>query len=433
MEYLGIMGTIMIMMIGFWLSADILFEEKSEKDIKGIIMLLAGSSLIAMFNIDKVAGNLGFAKIIVVFLILVIFYKAKYGIKMSDSLIGSVIIYTNVLISELLLEVILSLLGKVLDTDIIYMARYNFIIDTITVLVSLIILNILKKKYLGLYKKIQDYDVLVIGIILLIFVIFIVISGLIPLKGLEFGLEMLVVALLMIGFFAISVYIIFEKIERQKEMENYKRLAEYSKVNEGLLEDYRVSNHENKNHLIIIDNMIPKNNRKAHQYIKSILDNQRINKYYFINELKHIPMTELKGFINFKLMEMINEKMNLQISISKEIRKGKLSRLTQKEKESLYNIIGVLIDNAHEASKESKEKEVVLQMYKENSKIVILIANTYKGKVDINRISEYGYSSKGKNHGTGLYIVEGIIQKSSKFTKETSLMENYFIQTIKIN
>jgi len=61
-----------------------------------------------------------------------------------------------------------------------------------------------------------------------------------------------------------------------------------------------------------------------------------------------------------------------------------------------------------------------------------MIANTYRGKVEIDKISEYGYSSKGKNHGTGLYIVENIIVKNKKFTKETSLMDNYFIQTIKI-
>ena len=403
MEYAQLTIAAIVMFIGCWLGADILFEEKSKKDVVGILLVIVGSLVIALFNMNKAVNELGFAKIIIIFIMMTLFFKNKYRINMSDSLIGSVIIYANIIISDLIVEIILLILGQ-----------------------------ILKKRYLSLYRKIQDHDMLFVGIILLVFIIFTGISGIIPLKNLHVGIEMLVVALLTIGFFAIGIYIIFEKIERQKELEKYTQLAEYSKINEGLLEDYRVNCHENRNHLIIIDNMVPKNNKKVHEYIKSITSNRKMNKYYFINELKNIPITELKGFINFKAMEMINDDINLQINVSPEIQKSKLKNLTLKEKENLYNIIGVLLDNAYEASMETEEKEVVLHMYKEDEEIVIMIANTYQGEVDIDKVSEYGYSSKGKNHGTGLYIVEKIINKNENLEKETSLMDNYFMQTIRI-
>lgn len=310
--------------------------------------------------------------------------------------------------------------------------KYNIVISLVVVIISLLVLKLLKKNYLKLYRKIKTNDTNLVGVIVLVFAIIIIISGIMPLKQLDLGIEMLILLLLMIGFFIIGLYIVYEKIEKQKEFEKYTQLSEYSKVNEGLLEAYRVSCHENKNHLIIIDNMVPKSNKKVHQYISSIINNEQMDKYYFINELKNIPITELKGFINFKLMKMLDEKIKLQINVSPEIMKSKLKRLSLKEKEILYNIIGVLIDNAYEASRESKEKEVVLQMYKEESAVVILLANTYKGKVEIEKVAEYGYTSKGKNHGTGLYMVDKLIKKNEKMEIETSLLDNYFIQILKI-
>lgn len=427
-EFAGTLIASIIMLIAFWFSSDILFEEKSRKNIHGIILLIVGSIIITILNMN----NLSFLKIIIIFVMLTLFYKSQYGIKMTDSVIGSALIYANVLVSELLVEIILSMIQEMIGLRIITMPGVNIIVPTVISINSVIVLKILKNRYLKLYRKIQDKGTIMASVILSVFMIFVILSGIIPLKELKFGLEMIVVAFLMVGFFSIGLYIVFERIEKEKEIEKYTQLSDYAKINERLLEDYRVNCHENKNHLIIIDNMVPKSNKKVHEYIRSILDHENMNKYYFINELKNIPITELKGFINYKLMEMLNEGINLQINISEQIKRSKLRKLTLKEKDDLYNIIGVLLDNASEASIESKEKEVILEMHKEKSTVVIMIANTYRGEVEIDKISEYGYSSKGRNHGTGLYIVEKIISKNKKFTKETSLMDNYFVQTISV-
>lgn len=430
-EYVRLTLSVMIMLIGVWLSSDILFEEKSRKDIKGIILIVLSSLLVSIFNMDKSAGMTDFTKIIIVFIITVLLNKGRYKIRISDSILGSVTVYANILMSEVVVQIILSLLNQMIEIDLLNL-KYTIIVSLMTDVIALMIMILLKRKYLKLYKRVQNINPSLVTTILTIFLVIIVVSGIIPLKRLEFGIDMLIVIVLIVGFFIIGLYIIMERVEMDQIIGKYKQLSDYAKVNEGLLEDYRVTCHENKNHLIIIDNMIPKNNKKAHEYIKSILDNENMNKYYFINELGNIPLTELKGFINYKLMEMLNEGINLQINISEQIKRSKLRKLTLKEKEDLYNIVGVLLDNAYEASTESKEKEVILEMYKEKSNIVIMIANTYRGEVKIDKISEYGYTSKGRNHGTGLYIVEKIITKNQRFTKETSLMDNYFIQFIRI-
>ena len=430
-EYIVMALSVVIMLIGVWVSSDILFEEKSKKGIKGIVWLILSSMMISIFNMDKSAGITDVTKIIIVFIITTLQNKDRYKRRISDSIIGSAIVYANILMSEVVVQIILSLLNQIIEIDLINL-KYTIIASLMTDIITLMIIILLKRKYLKVYQRIQNIDTKLITTILTIFLVIIIVSGIIPLKRLELGIDMLIVIILIVGFFTIGLYIIMERVEMDRIVEKYKQLSDYAKVNEGLLEDYRVTSHENRNHLIVIDNMVPKSNKKVHEYIKSILDNGEMNKYYFINELKNIPITELKGFINYKLMEMLNEEINLQINISEQIKKSKLRRLTLKEKDDLYNVVGILLDNAYEATRESKEKELVLEMHKEKSTVVIMIANTYQGEIEIEKISEYGYSSKGRNHGTGLYIVEKIITKNQRFQKETSIMENYFIQSIRI-
>ena len=253
-----------------------------------------------------------------------------------------------------------------------------------------------------------------------------------PVNKTAMGIDLFLFVSLSIIFGNLIVYIMIERIDKEKWMGNYKYILEYAKANEGMLENYRLTAHETQNHLIILDNMIPKSNKKAHEYIASLTEEKEWKKYCFVNDLKYIPITELKGFINYKMMEMMNQNIHVQVTVSKEIENSKIKRLSRKEKEDLYNIIGVLLDNAKEGAKKSKKKEVIFQMYKEGKEIIILIANTYKGKIDVEKVGSYGYSTKGKGHGVGLHLVEMILGKSKRFTKETSLIDSYFIQKIRV-
>ena len=107
-----------------------------------------------------------------------------------------------------------------------------------------------------------------------------------------------------------------------------------------------------------------------------------------------------------------------------------MKKLKIKDKGDLYNIIGVFLDNAKEASLESKEKRVAVEMYETDNDLHIIIANTYKGKIDIEKINEYGYSSKGKNRGTGLHLVNKIVERNRLFDRTTSKMDEYFVQEL---
>ena len=55
------------------------------------------------------------------------------------------------------------------------------------------------------------------------------------------------------------------------------------------------------------------------------------------------------------------------------------------------------------------------------------------GNVNYNKISKKGYTTKGKGHGLGLYLVAKEIEKSKYLKSETKIINGYFIQKLIIN
>lgn len=234
-----------------------------------------------------------------------------------------------------------------------------------------------------------------------------------------------------ISFLVFSIYIVCILLKQRKHIENitkqYIESTEYYKMTEGLLEEYRYILHENKNQLLIIKSMI-EDNYELEEYLNHLINGRRNLKYEWVCDLKNIPIEGLKGLVNYKISEMKKKNLNVEIYIDDEIGKLKIKTLTEKDQYELYSIIGVFLDNALEASSLSQEKMVSIQCFKEDNKVHIMIANTYAGKVDLNKINELGYSSKGKNRGVGLPLVNKILEKHPFYKNETELFDIFFVQ-----
>ena len=102
---------------------------------------------------------------------------------------------------------------------------------------------------------------------------------------------------------------------------------------------------------------------------------------------------------------------------------------TQKNK-NICTIIGIFLDNALEASDLADKKNVSVILTTEKNKLIINISNTYKGRIDITKIDEAGYSTKGKNRGFGLEIVRNIIEESNYLKNERQIMGSIFNQKL---
>lgn len=101
-------------------------------------------------------------------------------------------------------------------------------------------------------------------------------------------------------------------------------------------------------------------------------------------------------------------------------------------------ILGILMDNAIEASSECDEKIIKLEIRKDfnANRQILIIENTYNNKdVDTDKIFEKGYTSKTdtkSQHGLGLWEVRQILKKNNNLNLFTSKDEKFFKQQLEI-
>ena len=126
------------------------------------------------------------------------------------------------------------------------------------------------------------------------------------------------------------------------------------------------------------------------------------------------------------------EKYNIRLNISKEIGTS-LKNISRREYVDLYRIVGIVLDNAIEASAKTKDKVLIIDIYKENNEICFDISNSFKGNVDLNTINNKGITTKGNNRGIGLYIAKKILLRSNKITMNQSVNNKIFTKNIKVS
>jgi len=90
----------------------------------------------------------------------------------------------------------------------------------------------------------------------------------------------------------------------------------------------------------------------------------------------------------------------------------------------IVRIVGILVTNALEASKEAEEKKVHIAIFS-ISKIVYLVIHNTTNEItfDIRKIYEEGYSTKGENRGLGLNNVRKILAISQQIRVEKHIAE----------
>ena len=97
-------------------------------------------------------------------------------------------------------------------------------------------------------------------------------------------------------------------------------------------------------------------------------------------------------------------------------------------------ILGILLDNAIEASKECDEKIINIEIRKDSrrNRQLLIIENTYTNIIDTDKIFEKNYSTKQGNSGLGLWEVRQILKKNTNLNLFTSKDNNFFKQQLEM-
>ena len=244
---------------------------------------------------------------------------------------------------------------------------------------------------------------------------------------------------IIIGNIAVSVIYIFiyykyliAETNYSKINDKYNNTLNSLKEYEEILDVYRVSNHENKNQLLMIRNMIIKKEKDIPEYIDKIIDNKIKDDEKLMFDTNKIPAGGLRAVIYSKLLVMKDEKIDFNLIVDRKVRTVDLIELGESLMFDVCRITGVFLDNAIEEVKNKEDKRIFIELFTDEDKLCIKISNNFKGSINIEKIYEKGYTTKSKGHGYGLALVKEIVDKNSKLTNLTSVENDIFTQLLEI-
>ena len=278
-----------------------------------------------------------------------------------------------------------------------------------------LIINLSKNNYV---------NVLVISLIILFIVI------LSTKLSLEYDYEKFLFNLLLLSVFLFFIVFAFIKNHlAQKEKQEKETLLEFISKYEKIIDENRINKHEMLNNLIILRSFEDKNTEEYNKVLDDLIVTYDNNSDACIKNISKLP-TGFKGILYYKINDMRNKNINLNVNISKRV-SSPLEKLPLDEYVILSRIIGIVMDNALEASIKSKEKFVMIEVFEQNDNVIIIIENSYNNKVNVNDLKKKNFSTKGKSRGLGLYIAN-ILLKKSKHIEMTQHAEELFITKLTI-
>ena len=252
-------------------------------------------------------------------------------------------------------------------------------------------------------------------------------------KELKFNNNVLLYLVGIIALVSILLSLIKQTMINNKITNDYDKLLEFMKTYEEEIENQRTLRHETKNEFLAIRSKIcdKEKEKTIIDYIDEILGDTYLVKNEKYAKFGYLPANGVKGLCYFKTQKAEEQGISVSINISKKIQSSTICNLNTKEQRDFAKILGVFIDNAIEASAESKDKELGIEAYSNlDNEFRMIISNTYNNEIEEEKIGKENFTTKGKNRGHGLLLVNQFVIKNNIFDTKREIKNNIYSQTI---
>lgn len=399
-------------------------KEKFKYNFKNIVCVIITSTLFLINN----SHNSTIIKVPIIILNLLIFFKIVFNGRLRNIVIYTFTLYLALVFFDFMFSFIFHWLNAITAPDL---SRNYLIMGGFTLLITFLTSLFCKLKFVRKFSDLiinlskNNYvNVLVISLIILFIVI------LSTKLSLEYDYEKFLFNLLLLSVFLFFIVFAFVKNHlAQKEKQEKETLLEFISKYEKIIDENRINKHEMLNNLIILRGFEDKNTEEYNKVLDDLIVTYDNNSDACIKNISKLT-TGLKGILYYKINDMRNKNINLNVNISKRV-SSPLEKLPLDEYVILSRIIGIVMDNALEASIKSKEKFVMIEVFEQNDNVIIIIENSYNNKVNVNDLKKKNFSTKGKSRGLGLYIANMLLKKS-KHIEMTQHAEELFITKLTI-
>lgn len=390
-------------------------------------------SIICIFNYYFVNNYIKILTILVAFFIGNCFlFKRKDTSNIFVPIISELII----LLSELMISIVAF---TILNLDMNFVSSNYFgslIINILIGFMSVILVNIsFFKKLLNFLQKITSN--IPKNIIISIFALLIIICNFL-LAISYYKIETKYVLIFDTVMIIIYSFIVFKMLEQKNR---YIKISnKYNMTNTTLKEleqnvtRLKITNHENKNQLLTIRNMIKKgeDGKSLIKHIENIVNTKIKDDETLMLQTSTITNSMISSIVYSKMLTMKENDVDAALIISRDIKDLYLSDIPDELAVEVCKIIGVYLDNALEEVSKYEEKIINIEFYAEKKTLCIAISNNFEGEIDFEKMDNPGYTTKENGHGYGLSLAREIIESNDRLSSEREIKDNIFKQILKI-
>lgn len=358
-----------------------------------------------------------------------IFMHFLFKQNIRNSCIAMVSTYISIFISVVLAQTILNEFMKINYIDMVTIPLYHIITSLLIYTIFSLVCILLKKR-----KKIFDYlqpslkVTVIINLILGISVIFIN-SYIISIYHFNFSTTVKVIMILsLLVYFVFSMYSILRTNKLEQTAKDLETEKIYNKTLSILHDNIRCFKHDFNNIVQVIGGYIDLNDMNGlNKYYQSLLKECKLNNNLNLLNPQTINNPSIYSLLNNKYYQALQYGITMNFEIFSD-----LSTINFNIYE-FTRILGILLDNAIEAAKETTEKIIEIQFKFDSKKQLFIIENSCAdNNISTTKIFEKGYSTKKNNSGIGLWKVHNILSKNTNIDLFTTVKNNKFKQELSV-
>ena len=235
----------------------------------------------------------------------------------------------------------------------------------------------------------------------------------------------------LLAYFSVSIYTITRITKLYTTKRELENAEEYNRTLNILHDKVRTFKHNFENIVSTIGGYIETNDMEGlKKYYSELEDDcQRVNNLSNLSP-KVINNPGIYNLLTRKYYKAdnLNVKVNLIVLLDLNQIKMKIYEFSK--------ILGILLDNAIEASSECDEKIINIKFLpdEKNHRQLLIIENTYKNKdINLKEIFNKDVTSKENHSGLGLWEIKEILKRNNNLDLKTEKNEQFFIQQFEIH
>ena len=148
---------------------------------------------------------------------------------------------------------------------------------------------------------------------------------------------------------------------------------------------------------------------------------------YKLNQFSNIGVLEIKSLLSAKMIYAHESGIDITIDIPDKVEGFPIDTV------DLARILGIFLDNAMEATLETEQPQIGLNIIQNKTGVSIIISNRFRDNgLMLHKLKQKGFSTKIGHQGIGLGNAQKIISSYDNALLETTMKCDYFTQHIEL-